>query len=95
MTVTQEIMFLYEAWKNIDKETLNVKIEEEIIRKYPEVGRSTSDKISILCELLSANPHTVHAWFNKGRPIKIPFIKLCEVLNKLNVDILEVFKEEL
>ena len=92
MTDAAQILYLNQLWKEIDSDVLMNNIENILSLRGIN---SFAARMEVLAEITNSKQQTVYAWINRGRnDVKVPFIKLCMISEKLEVDIKELLQNE-
>jgi hypothetical protein len=86
--IASKILALERLWQETDSSVISGIIETEMLsRGYMTPGA----RLNKLMEITDSKRHAVYAWLNRGREnVKIPFLKLCMIADKLNIDIEKV-----
>jgi len=92
MSIEKKIIQLHQKWddtpsfviaNNIDR----ILIEDRKIARW-------KDRMEYLAYLTSSTKHAAYSWMNNGRAkIKIPFIKLCVLADKLNMSVEKLMED--
>ena len=91
MNTAQKILQLHNAYEKIDSAVLSIKILEYLKEKGFE---GYAERTEFLQSITGLSKQTIFAWFNKGRNVKIPFVKLCKIALALNMEVEEILKGE-
>jgi len=83
--IARKILELERLWQETDSNIIGETVELELFEK----GYTTPNaQINKLMEITNSTKHAVYAWRNNSRGnVKIPFLKLCMIADKLNIDI--------
>ena len=91
MNTTEKIIELWDTYDQYDSATLALKVDGYL----KEQGLDNFVKrTEFLTEVTGLSDQGVFAWFNKGRKVKIPFVKLCKIALALNMEVEEILKGE-
>ena len=92
MSIEKKIIKLHTMWENTSSETISQNINR-ILTEDRKMAR-WADRMDYLAYITQVTKHAAYSWMNKGRKnVKVPFIKLCMIADKLNISIEELMKE--
>lgn len=81
----KDILILNALWVRTDSNTITDNVENLLISNG---CKTFSERWNKLTEITSSTKHAVYAWLNRGRTnVKIPFLKLCKIAEKYDVEI--------
>lgn len=90
--LAKECLELNKIWNNTDKVVVLENVKKYMQENIPECQHGFNVIWDNLVKITGAKRHTVYAWLNRGRSnVKIPLIRLCEIADKLGVDIMKFF----
>lgn len=91
MVKASEILYLSDKRDRTDSKVIAANLE---IILSDNGYKRRDEQIEILAEITESSSHTCHAWLNAGRrDVKIPFIKLCKIADRFNIDIEKIMEE--
>lgn len=92
--IASEVLKYHALWEQISKATIADNIEKYLCVKYPQCNKSYKAKMEVLVEISGSKKDSVYSWLNRSREnVKVPFLKLCNIAQALDVDIQDLLNE--